>query len=114
MKIKLSPVRADTAPLQATVKNGDTIVINGELFDFSPLQAGETLPVAAMGGTSPFVSDIERDKSGELHFTLRLPHGAFAPKETRFPVAFTVPMIVIDGEVPLPPYDEVPEVPSEH
>lgn len=107
MKIKLSPVRADTAPLQATVKNGDTIVINGELFDFSPLQAGETLPVAAMGGTSPFVSDIERDKSGELHFTLRLPHGAFAPKETLFPVAYDTPIDIDSGELPTPPYSEV-------
>lgn len=108
MKIKLSPVLDDSTPLQATVKNEDTIVINGELFDFSPLQAGETLPVAAIGGASPFVSDIERDKSGELHFTLRLPHGSSAPQETLFPAAYDTPIDIDSGELPVPPYEEVP------
>lgn len=108
MKIKLSPVRADTAPLQATIQDKDTIIINGDHFDFSPLQAGETLPVSAIGGTSPFVSDIERDALGELHFTLRLPHGAFAPNETLFSAAYDTPIDINSGELPVPPYDEVP------
>ena len=107
MKIKLSPVRADTTPLQATIKDKDAIIINGETFDFSPLQAGETLPVSAIGGASPFVSDIERDALGELHFTLRLPHGAFAPTDTLFPAAYDTPIDINSGELPVPPYDEV-------
>lgn len=108
MKIKLSPVRADTVPLQATVQDQDTIIVNGKTFDLSPLQAGETLPVSAIGGTSPFVSDIERDALGELHFTLRLPHGALAPDETLFPAAYDTPIDINSGELPVPPYDEVP------
>ncbi|MGL4754388.1 MAG: hypothetical protein ACRCXB_18600 [Aeromonadaceae bacterium] len=107
MKIKLSPVRADTAPLQATIQDKDTIIINGETFNFSPLKDGETLPVSAMSTSSPFVSDIERDKSGELHFTLRLPHGAFAQNETLFPVAYDTPLDIDSGELPVPPYGEV-------
>ena len=110
MKIKLSPVRADTAPLQATIQDKDTIIINGQHFDFSPLQDGETLPVSAIGGNYAFVSDIERDAFGELHFTLRLPHGGKAPPETLFPVAYDTPIDINSGELPVPPYNEVSEV----
>lgn len=105
MKIKLSPVRADTQPLQAIVESEDLIVINGEPFDFSRLKAGETLPVHALGEASPFVSDIERDQSGELLFTLRLPHGGFAPRETRSPSAYDTPISIASGELPVPPYN---------
>ncbi len=108
MKIKLSPVRADTAPLQATIQDQDTIIINGKTFDLSPLQDGETLPMSAIGGQCPFASDIERDKFGVLHFTLRLPHGAFAPTDTLFPAAYDTPIDINSGELPVPPYDEVP------
>lgn len=105
MKIKLSPVRADMPPLQAIVESEDLIIINGEPFDFSPLKAGETLPRAALGETSPFVSDIERGFSGELLFTLRLPHGMSAPQETRFPSAYDIPINISSGELPVPPYN---------
>lgn len=108
MKIKLSPVRADTAPLQATIHDKDTIIINGNRFDFSPLSTGETLPVSAISGTHAFVSDIERDAFGDLHFTLRLPHGAAAPQETLFPEAYDTPIDINSGSLPVPPYDEVP------
>lgn len=107
MKIKLSPVRADTKPLQATIKNKDVITINGIDYDFSQLKAGETLPVSALGESSPFVSGVERDMNGELHFTLRLPHGQFAPQETRFPAAYDTPISIESGELPVPPYDEL-------
>lgn len=107
MKIKLSPVLDDSTPLQATIKDKDTIIINGETFDFSPLKDGETLPMSAIGGCSPFVSDIERDQFGALHFTLRLPHGSNAPQETLFPVAYDTPIDIDSGELPVPPYNEV-------
>lgn len=109
MKIKLSPVRADALPLQATIQNQDVISINGIEYDFSPLKAGETLPRSALGESTPFVSDINRDEMGELSFTLRLPHGQFAPQETRFPAAYDTPISIELGELPVPPYnvDEV-------
>lgn len=106
MKIKLSPVRVDAPPLRVTVQDQDTVVINGDVFDFSPLQAGDTLPLSAIRGAAAFVSDIERDLSGELHFTLRLPHGRAAPQETRFPAAYATPVHIVSGELPIPPYDE--------
>ncbi|MGU5699321.1 hypothetical protein ACV1D9_19460 [Aeromonas allosaccharophila] len=105
MKIKLSPVRVDAKQLVAVVKNKDEITVNGVDYDFSPLNAGETLPLSALGYGSPFASDIERDRSGELHFALILPHGHFAPIETRFPAACDKPINIESGELPVPPYD---------
>lgn len=105
MKIKLSPVRMDEQ-LNASVI-GDTIIINGLGFDFSPLQESEILPAAACN-CSWISGDITR-ANGEICLTLILPHGAIAPQETRFPTAFYEPMTVTDGLVPLPPYDADPE-----
>ncbi|MGN5077384.1 hypothetical protein ACTG2C_22410 [Aeromonas veronii] len=107
MQIKLSPVLSDAAPLLATIQDKNTIIINGDAFDFSPLQDGETLPMSAIRGRSPFVSDIERDKFGELHLTLRLPHGSNAPQETLFPAAYDTPISIDSGDLPVPPYGEV-------
>lgn len=54
--------------------------------------------------------DVVRS-DGEIHLTLCLPHGQFAPHETRFPAAYTEPLTVVDGPVPLPPYDaQLPEI----
>lgn len=102
MKIKLSPVFKDTTPLSAQVA-GDVITINGEVYDFSPLKEGETLPSEAL--PDYFVGSIERIE-GDIHLTLVLPHAVNAPHETRFPAAYSVAMDVVSGEVPLPPYDE--------
>lgn len=107
MKIKLSPVRADSEPLQATIKNNNVITVNNIDYDFSPLKAGETLPLQALGENSPFTSNIDRDMNGELSFTLRLPHGQFAPHETRFPAAYDTPISIEQGELEVPPYNEV-------
>ncbi len=106
MKIKLSPVRM-AEQLNASVI-GDTIIINGLGFDFSPLQEGEMLPAAACN-CSWILGDVTR-ANGEICLTLILPHGANAPQETRFPAAFTEPLTVVEGEVPLPPYDAPPVV----
>ncbi len=105
MKIYLSPVRMDTT-LIASV-SGDTITVNGATLDFTPLLEGETLPAAAVENEW-ILGDAHRI-SGEIHLTLRLPHGANAPFETRFPDAYTVPITVVSGDVPLPPYD-APEI----
>lgn len=106
MKIKLSP---NNNPSRLTaVVSGDTITLNGVDLDFSLLGEGDVLPAAAID--SPWIaSDVTR-VGGEISLTLCLPHGANAPHETRFPAAFDVPMTVMVGHVPLPPYEAEPEV----
>jgi len=98
MQITFSPQRRDT-PL-ALSRSGDTLTINGEAFDFSPLPEGATLPQEAITGDW-FAGPVERI-DGELHLTLALPHGANAPHETLFPAPIT---LTGDGPVALPPYE---------
>jgi hypothetical protein len=98
MKITFSPIRGDT-PLELS-RSGDTLTINGEVFDFSPLPEGATLPPEVIAGDG-FAGPVERI-GGVLHVALRLPHGANAPQETLFPVPIT---LTGDGPVALPPYE---------
>ena len=102
MKLTLSPTRRDET-LTAS-KAGDTLTLNGEKFDFGPLEEGETLPADAID--SPWIMGDVTRADGALHITLRLPHGANAPEETRFPERITNPP---DGEIALPPHSN-PEV----
>lgn len=102
MKISWTPVRADTALIVS--KQGDALTINGEVFDFAPLENGATLPRAAVI-CEWLASDVERI-NGEIHLTLLLPHGATAPEETRFPQPTTM---AGDGPVPVPPYSSQEE-----
>lgn len=102
MKIKLSPVRTDER-MQAYV-SGDEIIVNGEHLDFSPLPEGGTLPRSSIH-SQWIASDVQRI-GGDICLTLVLPHGANAPRETLFPTAYSEPMTVIGGAVPLPLYDE--------
>ena len=95
MKITLSPTRTDT-PLIVS-RAGDTLTLNGEEFDFGPLGEGETLPADAID--SPWIAGDVTRTDGVLHITLRLPHGANSPEETRFPEPIIDPP---DGEVALP------------
>ncbi|GGG77478.1 hypothetical protein GCM10011415_27970 [Salipiger pallidus] len=99
MKIILSPIRLDTQ-LELS-KSGDTLTINGEVFDFIDVPAGATLPRAAI--TCDWIAgDVTRDEAGVLTVPVVLPHGADAPEETRFPE----PLVdVADGPVELPPYN---------
>ena len=97
MKITLSPTRTDT-PLIVS-RAGDTLTLNGEAFDFGPLEEGETLPADAI--YSEWITGDVTRTDGALHITLRLPHGANAPEETRFPEPIIDPP---DGEIALPPH----------
>ncbi|WP_193752292.1 hypothetical protein [Comamonas testosteroni] len=77
--------------------SGNTISINEEVFDFSPLHDGDTLPRAAID--SPwFAGDVTR-VDGVLHVSLVFPHGAYAGEAACFPVPITV---IQDGPVQLP------------
>lgn len=102
MQINLSPVRMDE---QLTLdREGDVLYVNGEAFDFGPLLEGATLPWGAVL-SDWFPGTVDRI-DGELHLTIRLPHGPNAPYSTRFPQPITV---MEDGPVDLPIYDEEPE-----
>jgi len=95
MHIKLSPTRTDE--ILTAARDGDKLTLNGKELDFSPLEEGETLP--ADGIDSPWIAGEVARTDGTLHITLRLPHGANAPEETRFPEPIIDPP---DGEVALP------------
>lgn len=98
MKITLSPMRRDK--MLSLNRQGDTLIINGDGFDFSAIPEGATLPRAAVD-CEWLLSDVER-VGGALHLTLILPHGTNAPVETTFPSAI---VLNSDGPVSLPPYD---------
>jgi hypothetical protein len=106
MKIKLSPSQMENK-LVASVVN-DALTVNGDVLDFGPLNEGAVLPASAID--NPWVAGDVRRENGEICLTLVLPHGPTAPIETRFPAAFDVPMTVVAGPVPLPPYETEPEV----
>lgn len=95
MWIELSPVRLDAAIEVA--KAGDNIVINGDVFDFTRLPDGATLPASAIE-SDHFVGDVSRI-NGELHLTIRLPHGPNPSHAVAFPAVINV---AADGPVALP------------
>lgn len=101
MIVSLSPQFRDGR--LSLVRAGDTLTINGDAFDFSPIPEGGLLPREAVE-CEWLASDVER-LDGEIHLTLILPHGPNAPEETRFPEPIHV---TDDGPVALPPYDEEP------
>ena len=103
MRISLYPVRLDT-PVNLRVE-GDTVVVNGEIFDFTPLGEGDTLPQGAIL-SDWFPGEVTR-VGGKLHLTIRLPFGPNAPEATRFPRPIT---ITKDGPVSLPVYDDPPTI----
>lgn len=95
MLVNLSPVRSDV-PISIAV-NGNAISINEEVFDFSPLADGETLPRKAID--SPWFADDVKRINGVLHVALVFPHGPYADEAARFPAPLTV---IQDGLVQLP------------
>jgi hypothetical protein len=103
INITFSPVRMNERLVLDM--RGDTVIVNGESFDFSRLLEGATLPREAII-SEWFPGDVMRT-AGVLSMTIRLPHGPYAPEETRFPEPIT---IEVDGVVKLPPYGQPPEI----
>lgn len=101
MHITLSPIRLDET-LTATLA-GDVLTLNGEAFDFGPLPEGATLPAEAID--SPWIVGPVSRVDGELHLTLRLPHGP-NPSEA---VAFPEPVTVTENGLIALPFDPEPE-----
>lgn len=95
MHITFSPVRSDdTLTLE---RQGEALIVNGEVFDFAALPEGAELPGDAID-SDWFVGPAHR-RDGILHLTLLLPHGADAPRDTLFPAPRFQDR---DGSVPLP------------
>lgn len=95
MKINLSP-QVGREALSVIVSN-DIIVLNGVVFDFTPLPEGGTLPRGSVE-SEWFVGDVTR-KDGQIELTIILPHGFEASEAARFPE----PLIVTtNGLVELP------------
>jgi hypothetical protein len=99
MIINLSPyLQLPGLPTTLPVsKLGDVLTINGEAFDFSQLPEGATLPAGAIG-SGHFEGPVGRI-NGELHLTLRLPHGPNPSQAVAFPQPITVTQ---DGPVEMP------------
>ena len=81
MIINLSPQRRDD--VLAISKLGDVLTINGEVFDFSIIPDGATLPSSAV--TCAFITGVIERIAGDLKLTLLLPNSANASNATRFP-----------------------------
>jgi len=101
MHITLSPVRLDET-LTAT-RAGDVLTLNGQAFDFGPLPEGATLPAEAIA-SDWIVGPVSRI-DGDLHLTLRLPHGPNPSQAVAFPEPIHV---TEDGPIVLP-FDPEPE-----
>ena len=98
MKIIFAPIRHDQT--LTLVKSGDSLIVNGEEYDFSGVSEGAVLPCSAVT-CGWLASDVER-KEGVLHMTLLLPHGAQPPFDTMYPN----PVVVVkDGPIDLPAYN---------
>lgn len=109
MIINLSPTRRDDA--LEVFKSGDTLILNGEAFDFSPLSLGDTLPASAVS-SEWFSGDIDRTEDG-LVLTLFLPLPWNYSPEQAFPVPLeNVPNgpVVFPGPLPEPVMELPPEI----
>lgn len=105
MKISLTPFAAlpGSATQLAVSKAGDVLTVDGQAFDFTPLQEGATLPAEAID-SDHFIGTVERIDT-VLHLTLRLPHGPNPSPAVAFP---QLVIVVEDGPVALP-FDPPPE-----
>lgn len=103
MRIKLRGQRRDD--LLIVEKLGDTLLLNGEVFDFSRMVDGDTLPMSAIV-SQWFDDDVER-VGDELIVTLILPNPWNYSPEQAFPVDL---VDVPDGLVIFPPPLPIPEI----
>ncbi|MED8002737.1 hypothetical protein [Pseudomonas aeruginosa] len=99
MIIKLSPY----APLPgrderlSLSRDGDVLIVNGQVFDFTPLPDGGELPAEAIG--SEWFAGPALRRAGGLELILRFPLAVDASAAARFPEPL---LIEADGPVELP------------
>jgi hypothetical protein len=95
MYINLSPMRMDDSLV--IVKSGDTLIVNGVSYNFSPIGEGDTLPATAFNDYW-FEQGVGR-VDGELRLSIRLPN----PWNYSQAQAFPTPLVdVPDGRVVFP------------
>jgi hypothetical protein len=93
--INLSPQRRDDT--LTVVKAGNKLTINGELFDFTSMATGDSIPASAI--QSPWFDGMVTKVGNELELTLILPIGPDPTQAQAFPETLrSVP----DGAVVLP------------
>lgn len=70
---------ADSSEIAELVKIGESLVLNGSVFDFAPLPDGASLPWEAIN-SNYFVGEVER-VAGEIRAHLHLPSlsGEYGP-----------------------------------
>ena len=95
MVIYLYPVRLEESLV--VFKQGQTLTVNGEQFDFSPMEDGDSLPAIAVS-SKWFTGNIDH-VAGNLSLTLILPIPANFSPEQAFPLPLTD---VPDGPVVFP------------
>lgn len=96
MRISFSPQRRDDS-LSLERTSPDRLRINGDLFNFNPLNDGDLISE----GVVPcewIIGPIER-VDGEIHLTLILPHGPNPSQSVAFPEPITV---TEDGPIEIP------------
>lgn len=96
MLISFSPQRRDGA-LVLEKSSGDRLRINGELFNFNPLDDGDVIPAGAVP-CDWIVGPVERI-DGEIRVTVILPHGPNPSQAVAFPEPVTV---TEDGPIVVP------------
>ena len=108
MRISFSPQRRDdTLTLEKT--SGNRLRINGELFNFDPLQDGDSIPAGEVP-CELIDGPVERI-DGEVRLTVILPHGANPSQAVAFPEPITVDE---DGPIAIPHDEtELPEEPDD-
>lgn len=106
MIIKFSPQRRDDTLTLS--KLGNTLTVNGELFDFSRMNDGDTLPRAAII-SELFAGDVEMI-GGQLVLTMILPNPINYSPEQAFPSDL---IDIPDGEIALPQPLPEPETHTE-
>jgi len=95
MKVKLSPTTSDE--ILSVVKAGQTLTVNGELFNFIPMNDGDTLPSSAIS-SKWFYGDVDKE-DGELILTIFLPNPWNYSLEQAFPIDL---VNVPDGPIVFP------------
>lgn len=95
MHISFSPQRRDDA--LELVKTGDKLRINGEMFNFGPLNEGDEIPSGEV--PSEWIIGPVTRKNGLITLTVLLPHGPNPSSAVAFPAPVTVDQ---DGPIAIP------------
>lgn len=115
-KITLLPYRpaGPDVPIPSVSAHGDVLTINGEAFDFSQLQEGETL----MNSSNPpsvaseYISGDVTRENGYITLNLHLPYSYGADQSVRYPNPNPL-VIDTDGPVTLPGAATTAQIESE-